>query len=52
MAAGKTLHVYVNANTGKVIGERPYSAVKLASAVPAAIVTVAVAYLVYRNSHG
>ena len=52
VAAGKTFHVYVNANTGKVIGERPYSAVKIASAVLAAIVTVVVAYVLYRNSHG
>ena len=49
VAAGRTFHVYVNANTGKVIGERPYSAVKIASAVLAAIVTVVVAYVLYRN---
>ena len=37
VAAGTVFHVYVNANTGKVIGERPYSAVKIALAVAAVL---------------
>ena len=35
--AGKTYQVQVNANTGAVIGERPYSRLKIASAVLAAL---------------
>jgi hypothetical protein len=35
-----------------VIGERPCSAVKIASAVLVAIVTAVVASVVYRNGHG
>lgn len=51
VAAGKTFRVYVNANTGKVIGERPYSAAKITAAVLAALVTLVTAYLLYR-AHG
>ena len=49
VAAGKTFHVYVNANTGKVIGERPYSAVKIALAVAAVLALALTTYLVYRG---
>ncbi|WP_212722062.1 hypothetical protein [Nocardioides dongxiaopingii] len=38
---GKTYQVLVNANTGKVIGDRPYSALKIAAAVVAALVVIA-----------
>ena len=38
--AGKTFQVLVNANTGKVVGDRPYSPVKIALAVLAALVVV------------
>lgn len=31
--SGRTFHVYVNANTGEVVGDRPYSAVKIAMAI-------------------
>jgi hypothetical protein len=48
LTGGKTFHVYVNANTGKVIGERPYSAVKIVAAVVAALVVVAAGVLLYR----
>ena len=51
VVAGKTYRVYVNANTGKVIGERPYSAAKITAAVLAALVTLVAAYLLYR-AHG
>lgn len=47
--AGTTYHVYVNANTGKVIGERPYSKVKIAAAVVAALVLAAVLYVLYNQ---
>lgn len=39
---GKSYQVLVNANTGKVIGERPYSALKIAAAIAAALVVIAV----------
>ncbi|WP_148615584.1 hypothetical protein [Nocardioides rubriscoriae] len=38
--AGKTFQVLVNANTGKVVGDRPYSAIKIALAVIAALVVI------------
>ncbi len=40
--AGKSWQVYVNAHTGQVVGERPYSVVKIAFAVLAALVVVGV----------
>ena len=49
VAAGTVFHVYVNANTGKVIGERPYSPVKIALAVAAVLAVALTAYLVYRG---
>jgi len=48
IAGGKTFDVFVNANTGEVIGERPYSAVKIIAAVVAAVAAVAAAYLLYQ----
>ncbi|GMA86602.1 hypothetical protein GCM10025868_18520 [Angustibacter aerolatus] len=48
VASGRTYDVFVNANTGEVIGERPYSAVKIAAAVVAALAVVAAALLLYR----
>lgn len=48
MYAGRSWQVMVNANTGEVIGERPYSKVKIALAVLAVLVAVAIAVLVYR----
>ena len=47
IAGGKTFDVFVNANTGEVIGERPYSAVKIIAAVVAALAAVTVAVLLY-----
>jgi hypothetical protein len=49
IAAGKTFHVYVNANTGEVIGERPYSAAKITAAILLALSALAAAYLLYRT---
>jgi len=49
IAAGKTFHVYVNANTGEVIGERPYSAVKIIAPVLAVVAALAATYLFYRT---
>lgn len=38
---GKSFQVVVNANTGEVIGDRPYSKIKIALAVLAALVVIA-----------
>lgn len=48
--SGQTFQVQVNANTGAVIGERPYSTMKIASAVLAALTAIGTAYVVYRLS--
>ncbi|MEP7194458.1 MAG: hypothetical protein ABI903_16555 [Actinomycetota bacterium] len=50
IAGGKTFDVFVNANTGEVIGERPYSAVKIIAAVVAVLAAVAAGYLLYNAS--
>jgi hypothetical protein len=47
--AGQTYHVYINANTGKVIGDRPYSKVKIAAAVLAVLAVAAAGYLLYEG---
>jgi predicted RNA-binding Zn-ribbon protein involved in translation (DUF1610 family) len=49
---GATFHVYINANTGEVIGERPYSKVKIALAVVAALIVAAIAFYLYQRGHG
>ncbi|HKC28537.1 MAG TPA: hypothetical protein VKB75_11050 [Jatrophihabitans sp.] len=41
LSGGKTYTVMVNANTGEVIGERPYSWLKIAAAVVAALLVIA-----------
>jgi hypothetical protein len=48
VTGSKAFDVYVNANTGEVVGERPYSAVKIAAVVVAVIVAVATAYFLYK----
>jgi len=45
--AGKTYQVLVNANTGEVVGDRPYSKVKIAVAVVGGIVVVCVGIWLY-----
>ncbi|MGZ4442656.1 MAG: hypothetical protein ACXVXC_05815 [Nocardioidaceae bacterium] len=50
--SGRTYHVYVNANTGKVIGERPYSVVKIVLLVVTVLVAIGVAVAVYKTSRG
>lgn len=47
IAGGKTFDVFINANTGEVIGERPYSAVKIIAAVVAALAAITAAYVLY-----
>lgn len=48
--AGKQWQVMVNANTGKVTGDRPYSAVKITLAVLAALIVIALIVLVVLSS--
>jgi DNA-directed RNA polymerase subunit RPC12/RpoP len=45
--AGKSYQVLVNARTGEVIGERPYSALKIAMAVAGALALVTVLIVLY-----
>jgi Zn finger protein HypA/HybF involved in hydrogenase expression len=45
--AGKTFQVLVNANTGEVVGARPVSKVKVALAVLAALIVIAVVLTLY-----
>lgn len=46
--AGRTWQVVINANTGEVIGERPYSKLKIALAVLAVVATIAAAIGLYQ----
>jgi hypothetical protein len=49
---GKSFRFVVNARTGKVQGERPYSAIKIALAVLAALVVAAIALGLYGATGG
>jgi Zn finger protein HypA/HybF involved in hydrogenase expression len=51
--AGKTYQVLVNANTGEVLGQRPYSKVKIALAVLGALIVLAavVTLVVWSKRH-
>jgi predicted RNA-binding Zn-ribbon protein involved in translation (DUF1610 family) len=49
--AGRTYQVLVNARTGEVIGERPYSVAKIVAAVVAAILVILTVLLVFRLGH-
>jgi hypothetical protein len=49
VASGRTFYEYVNANTGKVIGEPPYSPVKVVPAVLVALAVVVGAFMAYRH---
>jgi DNA-directed RNA polymerase subunit RPC12/RpoP len=48
--AGKTYQVFVNAHTGEVVGERPYSVPKIVAAVVAALVVLGVVAFFYVRS--
>jgi hypothetical protein len=52
--AGKTFQVVVNANTGEVIGERPYSKLKITLAVIAGLIVAAaiITAIVLAKRHG
>jgi hypothetical protein len=47
---GKTYQVFVNAHTGQVVGERPYSKVKIALAVVAGLIVAGVALYFYART--
>jgi DNA-directed RNA polymerase subunit RPC12/RpoP len=47
---GKTFQVLVNAHTGQVVGERPYSKIKIALAAIAALIVLAVVLVIYSRS--
>jgi hypothetical protein len=49
---GKTYQVFVNAYTGQVIGERPYSIPKIVAAVLAGLVAVAVVVYLFSQQQG
>lgn len=52
--AGKTYQVLINANTAEVIGDRPYSKLKIALAVIGALILIAAGiagYLAYKHHH-
>jgi transcription elongation factor Elf1 len=51
--AGQTFQVLVNANTGEVVGDRPYSKIKIAVAVVVALLVTAavIAVIVATKSH-
>ena len=48
--AGKNWQVLVNGRTGEVVGERPYSVVKIAAAVVAGLVVLAAVLVLYGRS--
>lgn len=50
--SGKTWQVMVNANTGEVVGDRPYSVWKIVLAVVAALVVIGVVVAVVMASRG
>jgi hypothetical protein len=51
VSGGKMFDVYVNANTGKVIGQRPYSVPKIVTAVLLAIAAITTAVLLYKAAN-
>jgi hypothetical protein len=46
--AGRTWQVFVNANTGEVIGERPFSVAKIVAAVLAAVLVIVTLIVLYQ----
>jgi Zn finger protein HypA/HybF involved in hydrogenase expression len=49
--AGKTYQVLINANTGEVVGDRPWSKLKIALAVIAALIVIAAGIVIYAHVH-
>ncbi len=50
--AGKSWRILVNGRTGKVVGQRPYSVIKITAAVLAALVTITALVLLYLQYRG
>jgi Zn finger protein HypA/HybF involved in hydrogenase expression len=50
--AGKTYQVLINANTAEVIGDRPYSKLKIALAVIGALIVIGVGIAIYLKTKG
>ncbi len=50
--AGQPFQVFINGMTGEVQGERPWSTVKIAAAVVAALIVAAAVYLAWRSGSG
>ncbi len=50
--AGKTWQVMVNANTGEVVGDRPWSVPKIVAAVLAALIVIGIVVLLAVQSRG
>ena len=50
--AGKTYNILVNGRTGEVVGERPYSKVKIALAILAGLVALGLVAVLYLKSQG
>jgi hypothetical protein len=47
---GKTYQVFVNAHTGEVVGERPYSIPKIVAAVVAGLIAAGVVLYFYART--
>lgn len=50
--AGRTFQVLINGRTGTVVGQRPYSPVKITAAVVAALLTITVCVLLFMQYRG
>ncbi|HYJ74539.1 MAG TPA: hypothetical protein VEV65_03025, partial [Kineosporiaceae bacterium] len=48
--AGRTYQVFVNAHTGEVVGERPYSVPKIVAAIVAALIVIGIVVTLYVRS--
>lgn len=49
IVGGRVFRVYVNANTGQVVGERPYSAVKIALLAVTIVAAIVAGLLIYHQ---
>ncbi|WP_205413057.1 hypothetical protein [Austwickia chelonae] len=49
---GRTYTVYINAHTGEVVGDRPYSWRKITAAVIAALLVACLAFMVFVSTRG
>jgi hypothetical protein len=49
---GKPFQVVINGVTGETHGERPYSKVKIAAAVAAVVILIAIGFLIFGGAEG